>query len=282
MKEYRVSGAGLGFRRPFMKEIDQVLSSGLDFMEVAPENWVGVGGRLGRVMQRLASQMPLVAHGLCLDIGGQRPIDLGFLKALKAFIDEHGIRIYSDHLSYCADGGHLYDLMPIPFTREAITHVAARIHTVQEALDMRIGIENVSYYAMTGAEMSELEFIQGVLAATDCYLHLDINNIYVNSVNHGGDARAFIDGLPLDRICHAHIAGHWRKEPEFIIDTHAAPVIDDVWSLLDYAYSRFGVFPTLLERDDNIPPFAELLPEVEHIRAIQRAHGGEHASRAVA
>jgi uncharacterized protein len=280
MHSYPVSGAGLGFRRPFMKDLDEVLASGLDFMEVAPENWMGVGGKLGRIFRRLSERMPLVAHGLCLNLGGQRPIDHEFLKSLKAFIAEHGIRLYSDHLSYCADDGHLYDLMPIPFTDEAVRHVAARVSEVQDSLGQRIGIENVSYYGVPGAEMSELEFLCAVLDASDCWLHLDVNNVYVNSVNHGYDPRAFLDALPLDRICHAHIAGHWQKSENLIIDTHGAPVIDEVWSLLAHAYQHFGVFPTLIERDFDIPPFAELLPEVEQVRTIQAAAQGEQ--RAVA
>jgi len=268
-----VRGAGLGFRRPFVKDLDELLLAPIDFMELAPENWIGLGGRLGRALDRLAARMPLVAHGLCLDLGGQRPIDREFLRAVKGFMSRLGIRHYTDHLSYCADDGHLYDLLPLPFTEEAVAHVAGRILEVQDFLGERIGVENVSYYCEQPGDMGEAEFLCAVLERADCLLHLDVNNVYVNSVNHGIDARAYIDSLPGWRICHAHIAGHHRRGPRLIVDTHGAPIEDPVWDLLAHAYARHGVFATLIERDANIPPFRELMPEVEHVRAIQIAAG---------
>ena len=171
------------------------------------------------------------------------------------------MRVYTEHLSYCTDGGHLYDLMPIPFTEEAVHYVAGRIRRTQELLNRRIGIENVSYYAAPGAEMSELEFINAVVEEADCDLLLDVNNIYVNSVNHGYDPVEFLKGLPGERICYGHIAGHYSEAEDLIVDTHGAGVIDNVWALLDEAYHCFGVFPTLLERDFNFPPVPDLLAD---------------------
>jgi len=266
-----VQGSGLGFRRPFVKDLDALLLAPIDFMELAPENWIGLGGRLGRALERLADAKPLVAHGLCLNLGGQRPIDREFLATVKAFMTRLGIRHYTDHLSFCADDGHLYDLLPLPFTEEAVAHVADRILEVQDFLGERIGVENVSYYCAQPGTMGEVEFLCAVLERADCLLHLDVNNVYVNSVNHGVDAHAYLDAIPGGRICHAHIAGHHRRGPQLIVDTHGAPIEDPVWDLLAYAYARHGVFPTLVERDANIPPFQELMPEVERVRAIQMA-----------
>lgn len=281
MPNHVLHGAGLGFRRPFVAQLDRVLDAGLDFMEVAPENWVDVGGRLGRAFRRLTERMPVVCHGLSLNIGGPAPLDMDFLLRLKRFLREHDIPLYTDHLSYCADDGHLYDLMPIPHTEEAVHYVAGRIRQVQDILDRRMGIENVSYYCAPGQEMREIDFVNSVLEEADCWLHLDINNIYVNSVNHGYDAEAFLKALPGERICHAHVAGHSREAQDLIIDTHGAPVIDPVWRLVEVAYDTFGVFPTMIERDANIPPFEELMKEVAVIQRLQAEHEGRGA-RAVA
>jgi len=238
-------------------------------MEVAPENWINVGGRLGKQLRAFTERLPFVSHGLSLSLGGPGPLDETFLHRVRQFLDEHQVRCYSEHLSYCTDDGHLYDLMPIPFTGEAVSHVASRIRHVQDVLGRRIAVENVSYYAAPGAEMSELEFLNAVLAEADCDLLLDVNNIYVNSVNHGYDAAEFLRGLPGDRIAYGHIAGHYNEAEDLIIDTHGARVIGNVWDLLAMAYSAFGVFPTLLERDFNIPPVDELLVEVQHIADMQ-------------
>ncbi len=241
----------------------------VDFMEVAPENWIHVGGRRGRALRSYTERFPFVCHGLSLSLGGPSPLDETFIRRIRRFLDEHGVRFYTEHLSYCTDDGHLYDLMPIPFTDEAVRYVAARIRRTQDLLERRIGIENVSYYAAPGAEMSELEFINAVLEESDCALLLDINNIYVNSVNHGYDPVGFLQGLPRSRVAYGHIAGHHREDKDLIVDTHGAGVIGDVWSLLERAYEIFGVFPTLLERDFNFPPVQDLLAEVDRIHELQ-------------
>ncbi len=239
-------------------------------MELAPENWVGVGGVHGRDLRKVASKVPLVCHGLSLNLGGWAPLDEKFLLNVREFLDRFQVRCYSEHLSYCGDDGHLYDLMPIPFTSAAVEHCARRIRRVQELLERRIAVENISYYAAPGRELGELEFLLKVLEQADCDLLLDINNIYVNSINHHYDARAFLRSLPAGRIAYAHIAGHYKEAEDLRIDTHGAPVCDPVWELLESAYQHFGPFPTLLERDFNFPPLDELLGEVEHIRHLQQ------------
>lgn len=265
-----VQGAGLGLRRSFMNEIVEQPPSQVGFYEVAPENWMPIGGKFGKQFRAMTERFDFVCHGLSLSIGSSDPLDEQFVRDLKRFMAEHGIKFYSEHLSYCSHGGHLYDLMPMPFTEGAVKHVAARIRRVQDILEQRIAIENISYYAAPGQEMAETDFFNAVVAEADCDVLLDINNIYVNSVNHGYDAEAFLRAMPGDRIAYAHIAGHYVEAEDFLVDTHGAAVIDPVWTLLDKAYDLFGVFPTLLERDFNIPALPELLREVETISAIQQ------------
>ncbi|MCZ6526043.1 MAG: DUF692 domain-containing protein [Gammaproteobacteria bacterium] len=269
-KQYPVQGAGLGLRRAFMGSLADQLPTTIDFMEVAPENWIDVGGKFGRQFHTISEQIPIVCHGLSLNIGGPTPLDESFLMRVKQFLQTFNIAVYSEHLSYCADDGHLYDLMPIPFTEEAVHYVAGRIRQTQEIIGQRMAIENVSYYAAPGKQMEEIDFINAVLEEADCHLHIDINNIYVNSINHGYDAEAFMKALPGERIVYAHVAGHYVEAEDLRIDTHGSDVIDPVWQLLDVAYKHFGIFPTLLERDFNIPPIQELLKEVDIIREYQQ------------
>jgi uncharacterized protein (UPF0276 family) len=239
------------------------------FMEVAPENWINVGGKLGRSFRHFTARFPFVCHGLSLSIGGPSPLDETFIRKVRRFLNEHDIRYYSEHLSYCTDDGHLYDLMPIPFTEEAVRHVSERIRRTQDLLERRIAMENVSYYAAPGAELSEIEFVNAVLEEADCDLLLDVNNIHVNSINHRYDPLEYLAALPGERIAYGHIAGHSNVAEDLIVDTHGAEVIPDVWSLLDKAYELYGVFPTLLERDFNFPAVEELLGEVDRINQIQ-------------
>ncbi len=268
-KRFPVHGSGLGLRRALLGPLAGQFPGDVDFMEVAPENWIGVGGRFGRQFRALTERYAFVCHGLSLNLGGPAPLDEAFLQRTKQFLDTHQVRCYSEHLSYCADVGHLYDLMPIPFTSEAVSHVAGRIRRTQDILERRIAVENVSYYAAPGKEMEEIEFINAVLAEADCDLLLDVNNIFVNSINHGYDAEAFLKALPGERIAYAHVAGHYVEAEDLCVDTHGAEVIDPVWDLLREAYKYFGVFPTLLERDFNIPPLEELLGEVKTIASFQ-------------
>jgi len=276
-----VHGAGLGLRRAFAAAAADDPPESVDFWEIAPENWIDVGGRWGRVLRRLTERYPFVCHGLSLSIGSPAPLDRDFVYNVKAFLDEHDIRAYTEHLSFCSDEGHLYDLMPIPFTEEAVAHVAARVRQVQDILERRIALENVSYYAAPGQELSEIEFITAVLREADCDLLLDVNNIQVNSINHGYDAEAFLDALPGERVVYGHIAGHDEEAPDLRVDTHGADVIEPVWALLERAYQRFGVFPTLLERDFNIPPLAQLTGEVERIAELQATRQRQQADAAM-
>lgn len=267
---YPVQGTGLGLRRALLGPLRTHKLDEVDFMEVAPENWINVGGYLGRALREFTGRLPFVCHGLSLSLGGPSPLDETFLHRLRQFLDQHGIVYYSEHLSYCTDDGHLYDLMPIPFTEEAVRYVAERVRRTQDILARRIAIENVSYYASPGSELSEIDFIKAVLTEADCDLLLDVNNIYVNSINHSYDAVEFLQSLPGHRIAYGHIAGHYNEAEDLIVDTHGAEVIPGVWGLLDKAYEAFGVFPTLLERDFNLPPVGELMAEVRHIAKIQQ------------
>lgn len=262
-------GAGLGVRRGLLKSLLDMESGHLDFMEVTPDNWIGTSGTATRQLHQLTERFPFLAHGLSLSLGGTDALDVAFIAQLKSFLTEHNILCYSEHLSYCSADGHLYDLMPIPFTAEAVKNAAARIREVQERLGRRIAIENVSYYAAPFRELSEIEFINAVVAEADCDLLLDVNNVYVNSINHGYNPEAFIAALPRDRIAYLHMAGHHIEAEDLRIDTHASAVCDPVWALLAFTYQHTGVKPTLLERDFNYPPIHELLAEVQRIRDIQ-------------
>jgi uncharacterized protein (UPF0276 family) len=229
-----------------------------------------MGGKFGKQFRAMTERFDFICHGLSLSIGSTDALDEKFVRAFWQFMAEHGIKFYSEHLSYCSKDGHLYDLMPIPFTQEAVSHVAQRIRRVQDILEQKIAIENVSYYAVAEQEMTEIDFFNAVIAEADCDVLIDINNIYVNSVNHGYDALAFLKAMPFERIAYAHIAGHYVEAEDFLVDTHGATIIDPVWQLLDKAYELFGVFPTLLERDFNIPDLSELVKEVNTIRSIQQ------------
>ena len=276
----RLHGAGLGLRRGLMPALidhDDALDASVDFMEVAPENWIGVGGKFGRQFRALTERFPFVCHGLSLSLGGPAPLDQDLLRAIKDFLAVHDIVCYTEHLSACSDDGHLHDLMPIPFTDEAVRYVADRIRVVQDVLERRIGVENASCYALPGPEISELAFIKAVVEEADCGLLLDVNNVYVNSVNFSYDPMEFLAGLPGDRTLYAHIAGHVTEAGthdgpgtmDLRVDTHGAPVVDDVWQLLDQTYRYFGPIPTVLERDFNLPPIPEMLDEVARIRIAQ-------------
>lgn len=273
----RITGAGLGLRRDFMAELKQQLNLGKDvknpdFFEIAPENWIGMGGRHARDLREYTERYPFVCHGLSLSIGGVSPLNIEFLKQVRSFLDTHQISIYSEHLSYTHDGSYLYDLMPIPMTLDAAKYVADRVIQAQEILGRRLVLENVSTYAMPAAEMSEAEFICEVIQRADCDLLLDVNNVYVNSINHNSNARALIQAIPAERVRYLHIAGHDDEDPSLLIDTHGDDVTKAVWELLQFTYDTIGVRPTLLERDFNIPALDTLLNEVNYIRNVQSPH----------
>ncbi len=265
-------GAGLGLRRP-LDAFEALEHNRVDFFEVAPENWVGYGGALGKRFAAIAERFPIILHGLSLNLGGILPVDMDLVHAVGDFMDRHQCPLYSEHLTACADHGQLYDLMPVPFTAEGVAHISGRIAQVQDCLGQRIAVENASYYLAPSQEMEELDFLNAVVEEADCELLLDVNNIVVNSGNHGYDARAFVDGLPLSRVRYLHLAGHRRENEQLCIDTHGMPVGEAAWELLDYVYGRLGgPVATLLERDNNMPPMPELLAETDRIRSLQARH----------
>ena len=275
---------GLGLRRALLGPLRATSQAALDFLEVAPENWIGVGGALGDAFAEVVARWPLVCHGLSLSLGGPGELDDTYLLRLRRFLDTHGAVLYSEHLSACSDAqGQLYDLMPLPFNRAAVDHVSARIRQVQDVLGRRIAVENISYYATLDAGASgalrEIDFVNEVLERADCDLLLDVNNIVVNATNHGYDALAFLRALPPARVAYIHVAGHHDEADDLKIDTHGAAVSDPVWSLLDAAYAHCGPRPTLLERDFDLPPFDTLLAELDQARRRVRSAGARrHAA----
>ena len=286
MFDSALQGAGLGLRRELIPALTAGKPEEISFYEVAPENWMDMGGAKGKAFRALTERTPLVCHGLSLSLGGPMPLDEVFLRKLKGFLELHRVPLYTEHLSYCSDDGHLYDLLPIPFTAEAVKYVAQRIRQTQDILGRRIAVENASFYTQSPVdEMSELEFVNAVVAEADCWLHLDVNNVYVNSVNHRYDPREFLRGIPADRVVYIHMAGHYSESEDLLVDTHGAAVIDRVWDLLDYSYCQLGVHPTLLERDFNIPPLEDLVTEVARIASLQRRHhssnGHAHVSATI-
>lgn len=273
------SGAGLGFRRELIEPLTAGVPEAVRFFELAPENWAGIGGKAARDLRRFTERYPFVCHGLSLSLGGPAPLDENLLRQIRRFMTAHGITLYTEHLAWCADASHLYDLLPIPFSERAVTWTVDRIRQAQDLLGMRIAIENASYYvAPPGAEMSENEFIAAIVRESDCLLHLDVNNIYVNSRNFGFDPLAFMTALPLERTCYVHVAGHDIEPDGLLIDTHGAAVVDPVWALLAAAYERIGAVPTCLERDFNIPDLAQLSAEVGIIAGLQAAAGQREAA----
>lgn len=279
MPSYPVSGAGLGLRRALMGPLSSVTPEQINFMEVAPENWIGVGGRLGKEFRTYTEKYDFLCHGLSLSIGSPDTLDVAFIKQVRDFMREHDIKAYSEHLSYCSNEGHMYDLMPIPFTEEAVKYVAKRIRTVQDIIEQPLIIENVSAYAQPGKQMDEIDFLTSVVDEADCRILLDVNNVYVNSTNHGFNAEDYIRQIPSERISYLHIAGHYEEAEDLLVDTHGATVKQEVWDLLDFTYQQHGVIPTLLERDFNIPSIEELMQEIAIINQIQAgaSHGRQTA-----
>lgn len=273
MQARHAHGAGLGFRRELIAPLKAGVPDAIRFFEIAPENWAGMGGSSAKDLRHFTERYPFVCHGLSLSLGGPGPLDEALLRRIKNFMTEHGIALYTEHLSWCADDRQLYDLLPIPLTEAAVKWTVERIQRAQDILGQRIGIENASYYvAPPGAEMNEAEFISAIVREADCLLHLDVNNIYVNSQNFAFDPLAFMHALPLERTCYVHVAGHYVEPDGLLIDTHGAEVIDPVWALLEAAYARIGgEVPTCLERDFNFPDFFRLTVEVEQIARLQAA-----------
>ena len=261
--------AGLGLRRDLVDDLLSVSGDGPAFVEVAPENWMQVGGHWRKALGGIAERYPLTCHGLSLSLGSPEELDWNFLKDLKSFLREFPVQIFSEHLSYTKCGNaHLYDLLPIPFREDAVKHAALRIREVQDFLEQRISVENVSYYSPVAPELSEVQFISAVVREANCGLLLDVNNVYVNAFNHGYDGKEFIAQLPLDHVTNIHMAGHEQRTEDLIIDTHGQPIIDPVYDLFDWAIKKISPVPVLLERDFNFPDFSEIERELGKLDSI--------------
>lgn len=262
------SGFGLGLRPD---HYEAVLEGGhrIDWFEVATENYLVPGGKPLHYLERVRKRYPLVMHGVSLSIGSTAPLDLDYLRSVRALaqrIEPEGI---SDHLCWTGVAGvNLHDLLPLPFTEEALAHVAGRMRQVQDLLGRRVLLENVSsYVGFHAADMTEWEFVAAVSEAADCLLLLDVNNVYVNSVNHGFDAAAYLRALPVERVRQLHLAGHSRQG-RWLVDTHDGPVDDAVWQLYEIAIARFPHAATMIERDDRIPPLTDLIEELDRARRL--------------
>jgi uncharacterized protein (UPF0276 family) len=261
-------GFGLGLRPQHYAEILEG-SPRVDWFEVISENYMVDGGQPLRMLDRIRDRYPVVMHGVSLSIASTSPLDMDYLKRLKALAARVEPKWISDHLCWTGvHGVNLHDLLPIPYTQEALDHVVDRVSRVQDVLGRRLTLENVSSYVTFGqSEMSEWEFVTEVATRADCWLLFDVNNVYVSSFNHGFATGDFLNGVPRDRIVQFHVAGHSHEESH-IVDTHDHPVCDEVWDLYRDAVAHFGPVSTMIERDDNIPPLAELIEELDHARGI--------------
>lgn len=271
-----VTGIGLGLRAQLAADLLARAPDALRWVEVSPENYMGRAGAFVRHLDAALERWPVVTHGLTLCPGGVDPLDDAYLRELGGFLARVRAPWHSDHLCFGSYGGaQFHDLLPLPFTRESAERTAARVAEVRAALDVPFAVENVSWYAHPGeAEMDEAAFVTEVLERSGASLLLDVNNVYVNARNHGFDARAMIDRLPLGRVVQLHVAGHLVRGDGLRVDTHGEPVCDDVYALLDYALRRTGPVPVLLERDQNFPSFDALAEEVTRLDALWRRATG--------
>lgn len=273
-------GYGLGLRtahyQALLSELPQI-----DWLEVLSENYMVAGGKPLHYLDRIRAHYPVVMHGVSLSIGSSDPLNRDYLRQLKTLAARIEPRWISDHLCWTGvQHRNMHDLLPLPYTEEALQHVVSRIRQVQDYLGQRILIENVSsYLTYTASAMTEWDFLRAVCEQADCLLLLDINNVYVSSRNHGFDPAAYLEAIPVERVQQFHLAGH-SMNGDMIIDTHDAPVIDPVWALYAQAVRRFGRVSTLLERDDNIPDLAELINELAQARTIAESVHAESTTAA--
>ena len=265
-------GIGLGLRPQHYAALLDGDDAVVDWLEIVSENYMVDGGRPLAMLDRIAERWPLAMHGVALNIGGSDPLDHDYLRALAKLARRARPALISDHLCWTRHHGvQLHDLLPLPQNEESLRHVATRVRQVQDALGMQLVLENVSsYLRFAGDTLGEAEFLAALVAETDCGLLLDVNNVYVNAHNHGIDALAYLDALPVHAVKQIHLAGHSTDAlgSGLLIDTHDAPVCDDVWALYAQARRRFGEVPTMIERDDHIPPLHELLAELDIARRI--------------
>lgn len=263
--------AGIGFRKDFAEAFLEGADLQPSFVELAPENWMKIGGFWKKQLDKLAERYPITCHGLSLSLGSPEDLDWEFLKDIKTFLNDYKVQIYSEHLSFSkCENAHLYDLLPIPFREDAVKHLAGRIREVQDFLERKIAIENVSYYTPVAAEMEESQFIKAIVEEADCDLLLDVNNVYVNAFNHQYDPKEFIKSLPLRKVAYIHMAGHTKVADDLIIDTHGQAIIDPVYKLFKWTLERVNPVPVLLERDFNIPELEELQGELNSLKAIMK------------
>lgn len=263
-------GIGLGLRREHYGSLLSNLPNELQWFEVAPENYMEIGGKVYRDFRELSERIPVVAHSVSMSLGSLDPLNKTFLKQLKKFIREHKIPLASDHICFSSYHGVQFDdLVPLPFTWEAVKHIAKRVKQVQDFLEVPYAVENVSYYAPAGAaDMTEWDFVRAVVEESGASLLLDVNNIYVNAVNFGFDPETYLKAMPLDKIAYVHIAGHLRKRKNFILDTHGDEIVNPVWEILDKLAKMTPLSGVMIERDANIPPLEEILDEIRHIEKI--------------
>jgi uncharacterized protein (UPF0276 family) len=272
-----IHGRGLGLRREFAAELSvQPKRHDIDFLEVVPDNWMGVGGESADILNKLAALYPFVAHGLSLSIGDAQPLDLDYLAAVRNFLDQFAITIYSDHLSLSRDSrGYLHGLLPVPRSPASAAYMVDKIAAVQDRLSRRLVLENISYYDEEENQMPEAEFLAEILQRSGCGLLLDVNNVYVNHRNHGSDPIAFLEALPRDAVVYYHVAGHLDLAgAPYVLDTHGAPVSAAVMALGRHALSRFGDQPIVLERDDGVPSLDALCKELDTVHRAMRGNIG--------
>jgi uncharacterized protein (UPF0276 family) len=268
-----VQGIGLGLRSPLAKQLFSTAASELplSWLEIHPENYLARGGHYETLLATARARYPLLTHGLSMGFGSLTPFDGGYLRALRELLSELKVPWHSDHLCFASvDGVYAHDLLPLPFHAESVQVCVDRIRQAQDALGTQIAVEHISYYATpAGSLLSESDHLSEILERADARLLLDVNNVYVNAMNHGFDARAFIAGLPLERVVQLHVAGHYLRDDGLRIDTHAEPVCEQVFALFEHTLQRLGrPLPVLLERDDNFPDFAELRSELVRLDEI--------------
>ena len=263
---------GIGYRRAFSKEFLTSDAIKPDFIEVAPENWMGLGGFWKQEFLKVLDKYPLFCHGLSLSVGSPEGIDVAFVKEIKDFLDTHNVKLYSEHLTFSKVGNaHLYDLLPIPFTKKTADRVVENIKKTQDLLERELVLENASYYTVLEAEIKEVDFINYIIEKSACSLLLDVNNVYVNAFNHKYNAKDFISNLNLQKVEYIHMAGHKKINEDLIIDTHGAEIIDPVFDLFAFTMRQLKKdLPVLLERDFNIPELSFLQEEINQIKDIKR------------
>lgn len=268
-----LSGIGLGLRQPLARDLFAAPPAAVRWLELHPENYLGRGGQYARLLATARERFPLASHGLSMGFGAARPYEPASLRALARFVREIDAPFHSDHLCVASvEGVYLHDLLPMARCARSTDAAVARIREMQSALGVPVAVEPISYYARGPGEADEFDQLCEILERADARLLLDVNNVFVNAQNHGFDARAFIDRLPLERVVQLHVAGHLVRRDGFRIDTHAEPICDDVFELFDYTMRRIArPLPVLLERDDHFPPFDELALELARLDAIYRS-----------